>query len=53
MVSAGSYSKVSTGGYSIMGVGICVPDSGLAIAMGQAVAIGQAGLGGITTIAIG
>ena len=36
-----------------MGVGICVPDGVLAIAIGRAVAIGRAGLGGIATIAIG
>ena len=36
-----------------MGVGICVPDSVLAVAMGQAVAVGRAGLSGIITIAIG
>ena len=36
-----------------MGVGICVPDGVLAIAIGRAIAMGRAGLGGITTIAIG
>ena len=35
-----------------MGVGICVPDGVLAVAIGQAVAVGQAGLGGIVTIAV-
>ena len=34
-------------------VNICVLDSVLAVAMGQAIAVGQAGLSGIITIAVG